>query len=78
MSERAGLLIVDTCWRCGCMDDAPCVDLLTGEACAWTDGRRNFCTGCALDYGGLMMTPPQPDSEVLVGATAGEQLGGAW
>jgi hypothetical protein len=35
------------CRICGCSEFMPCVDEVTGEACAWANAECDLCTFCA-------------------------------
>lgn len=35
------------CSECGCTEERPCVDLITGEPCYWADEEQTICSACA-------------------------------
>jgi glycosyltransferase involved in cell wall biosynthesis len=44
---ETGTALRGVCGACGCTDEAPCFDEMTGEPCAWAGSERDLCTFCA-------------------------------
>jgi hypothetical protein len=57
------------CSECGCTDDTPCIDPLTGETCYWIVGNNvPVCSACAVEPEPLVELATDHEADLFIRA----------